>query len=243
MISFAEKNKTFRPFTMELNELYNKYSVNVDKALGSGVSEKIALGRALISLWDSNSYSVKAEDCLDVFPGALITNCHQKVFFSVCENEFGLDKSQVSRLMNVVDEFCVGEKLIERYSSFKWSALVEILPLSYEERATIGPDWTVKMIREFKKSFEAVATSQQKKDEVLEDDWKEPSEFADLSRKELIQRIWKLNADRYRLYKIIQDNNLDVKMLESGDVDDFDFEAEYPAVDIDELLLGNEDEE
>lgn len=240
MISFAEKNKTFRPFTQELNELYKKYSGNVEKTLGAGMNEKISLGRALISLWESNSYSVKAEECLDVFPNALITNCHQKVFFGVCESEYGLDKSQVSRLMNVVDEFCIGDKLIERYSSFKWSALVELLPLSQEERASISPEWTVKQIREFKQKFEPVATSQQK-DAPPEDDWKEPSEFADLSRRELIARIWKLNADRYRLYKIIQDNGLEVKMLESGDVDDFDYEAEYPAVDIDELLLVEDD--
>ena len=243
MIAFADKNRQFRPLTDELKELYTKHSTSVGAALDGGMTSKLALGRALVALWNSNSYCVKAEEHLNELPTALVTNCHQKIFFGVCDSEFGLDKSQVSRLMNVVDEFCVGDKLVERYSTFKWSALVEILPLSYEERAKISAQWTVKQIRDFKKTLEPVATSQQKEtEEASDDEWVEPSEFAELSRKELIQRIWKLNADRYRLYKILSDNGIDVKMLESGEVKDFDYEAEYPVVDIDEFLGVSDDE-
>ena len=239
---FAAKNKSFRPRNEEMDKLYEKCAENIGKALGSDISGKIALGRALITLWDSYSYCVKAEECLSEFPQALITNCHQKVFFAVCESEFGLDKSQVSRFMNVVDEFCAGDKLLKCFENFKWSALVEMLPLSYEERLEVSPDWTIKQIRDFKKKFvPPVATSQQTEEEE-EEAWKEPSEFAKLSRKELIQRIWKLNADRYRLYKIIQDNDLNVKMLESGEVDDFDYEVNYPEIDVDSFLLEVENE-
>ena len=91
MISFAAKNKSFRPRNEEMDKRYEKCAENIGKALGSDISGKIALGRALITLWDSYSYCVKAEECLSEFPQALITNCHQKVFFAVCESEFGLD--------------------------------------------------------------------------------------------------------------------------------------------------------
>ena len=242
MIYFSGNNKAFRPCNDEMSEAYKKYSAEIATALNSDISSKVSLGRALIDLWNSKSFCVKAEEHLDTFPNALITNCHQKVFFAVCESEFGLDKSQVSRFMNVVDEFGVENKLRITWKDFKWSALVEMLPLTPEEREKVKSDWTIKQIRDYKKSLEPVATSQQTEDEK-EDDWKEPYEFRKLSRKELVQMIWKLNADRYRLYRIIEDNGFEIRTLESGEVTDFDYEAEYPAVDIEELLKGEDNAE
>ena len=94
-------------------------------------------------------------------------NLHKDRFFTVCEFEFGLEKSVVSRLMNVVDEFGDGEKGIKtEYSKYKYSVLVEMLNLSVEERKNIMPDWTVSKVREYKKSL--VATSQQDNNEEIE---------------------------------------------------------------------------
>ena len=243
MISFAEKNKTYRPIGKDMQKVFEDRSSAVASVVSSSTNDKILLGQALIDLWLSNSYCVRAEEYTDTLPTALLTNCHQKIFFGVCEYEFGLDKSQVSRLMNVVDEFCYDKKLKAQWKDHKWSLLVEMLPLSPEEREKVLSSWTVREIREFKKSLLPVATSQQEEDvsEDKKDEWKEPSEFKDMDRKELIQMIWQLRADRYRLYRVILDNGLTVNTMESGTVKDFDFNAEYPMVDIDELLKGEDD--
>lgn len=244
MISFAEKNKSFRPISEDMQKLYKERSASVVNAAASGISDKILLGNALIDLWQSNSYCTRAEDYRDILPTALLTNCHQKIFFSVCEDEFGLDKSQVSRLMNVVDEFCIDKKLKDEWKDYRWSHLVEMLPLSPEERSKVLPSWTVRQIRDLKKSFVPDATSQQNEDDSdnKKDEWKEPSEFKDMDRKELIQMIWQLRSDRYRLYRVILDNGLTVNTMESGTVKDFDFNAEYPVIDIDEFFGEGEDD-
>ena len=226
MISFAEKNRSFRPVNEDMQKLYRERSASVISAAASGISYKILLGNALIELWQSNSYCTRAEDYRDILPTALLTNCHQKIFFSVCEDEVGLDKSQVSRLMNVVDEFCCDKKLKAEWKDYRWSHLVEMLPLSPEERSKVLPTWTVRQIRDLKKSFVPDATSQQDSDIEAPEKWKEPSEFKDLERRELIELIWRLRADRYRLYRVILDNGLTVNTMESGTVKDFDFDAE-----------------
>lgn len=242
MISFTEKNKTFRPCDEKMRELYSAKSSVVNALLSTEVGDKVNLGYALLDLWRSNSYCTRAEEYTDVLPSALLTNCHQKIFFAVCEYEFGLDKSQVSRHMNVVDEFCQGGAICTQWAEYKWSLLVEMLPLTPEERAKVQPDWTVRQLRDFKKSFNppADATSQQAEPE--EEVFKEPSEFKDLSREDLIRMIYRYRADRYRLYRIIKDNDLKIETMESGKVDDFDFNAEYPAVDLDELMPKAEEE-
>ena len=146
--------------------------------------------------------------------------------------------------MNVVDEFCIDKKLKDEWKDYRWSHLVEMLPLSPEERSKVLPSWTVRQIRDLKKSFVPDATSQQNEDDSdnKKDEWKEPSEFKDMDRKELIQMIWQLRSDRYRLYRVILDNGLTVNTMESGTVKDFDFNAEYPVIDIDEFFGEGEDD-
>ena len=82
-------------------------------------------------------------------------------FFMYCEKHFDLDKSQVSRYMNIVDEFGDGYRgYKERYRNYKYSSLVEMLSLTEDQRKEITPDMTVAQIRAYKNKF--VATSQQK---------------------------------------------------------------------------------
>ncbi len=65
--------------------------------------------------------------------------------------------------MNIVDEFGDGERgFKDEWREYKYSQLVEMLPLTPEERKAITPDMTVAAIRAYKKSL--VATSQQNDD-------------------------------------------------------------------------------
>lgn len=146
-----------------------------------GVS-KIKLWFKLIALFESKDYSAdpgwilpklglngKYQGCRDSF-----------VFFSYCEKHFGLDKSQVSRYMNVADEF--GDRtdgVKPGWKYYSYSQLVELLPLSSEQRKAVKPEWTVKEIRDYKKlvatsqqdrTENTVATSQQNKDTAVTSD-------------------------------------------------------------------------
>lgn len=102
-----------------------------------------------------------------------------------CEKNFGMDKTALSRCINVVEEFSMkehyvngikkGEFMLEvddQWKEFSYSQLVEMLPLSEEQRYKIKPTMSIKEIREYKKSLkkelkdtegEKVAMSQQLK--------------------------------------------------------------------------------
>ncbi len=105
--------------------------------------------------------------------------------YDFCENNLGLDKSAVSRCINVYLEFnASGEtkyignmkssgcamELADRWKDYSYTQLCEMLPLSDEDRKKILPDMTVKQIREFKKelkekkSSDPVASTQPEKE-------------------------------------------------------------------------------
>ena len=165
MIKFSVKNWMYRALNGCRKE-YDRIVPDIRNKIGAIKADKIALGYALIALYESNTYRCRAADPDMKEHGAGNTgaNCHARVFFGACELDFDLDKSQVSRLMNVVDEFGDGKgDLIDYWKPFSWSVLVEMLPLTYEQRKAIGTDWTVKKVKEYKKTL--VATSQQPENE------------------------------------------------------------------------------
>lgn len=96
-----------------------------------------------------------------------------------CAANLGFDKSAVSRCINVYREFNaaddvtfgVGVKscgcamdLSDRWKNYSYSQLVEMLPLSPDDRERVLPSMSCKQIREFKKQLKqkkkAVATTQ-----------------------------------------------------------------------------------
>ena len=102
-------------------------------------------------------------------------------FYEFCEKNFHMEKSAVSRSINMwkafaaYDENSYSRKLWvdEKYAAYNYSQLCEMLPLNEKERKKITPDMTVKEIREKKKAWKqkdasekkgtsSVATSQQK---------------------------------------------------------------------------------
>lgn len=83
-------------------------------------------------------------------------------FYNFCAANFGLDRSIVSRLMEVSKEFSKKNDNMQRsptmfiddkYKDYSYSQLCEMLPLSSDQRKQIKPNMTVKQIRELKKQF------------------------------------------------------------------------------------------
>ena len=169
MIKFSIKNWLYRSLNGCRKE-YDRIVPDIRNKIGAIKSDKVALGYALIALYESNTYRCRAADADMKQIGANDTgwNCSPKVFFGACELDFGLEKSQVSRLMNVVDEFGDGKgDLVDYWKPFQWSVLVEMLPLTYEQRKAIGVDWSREKVRAYKKSLVAPA-QQEENDENID---------------------------------------------------------------------------
>lgn len=86
------------------------------------------------------------------------------------KDNFGLDKSAISRCINVFRAFCARNAdntclmyLDERYENYSYSQLTEMLSLDEKQRLKVKPDMTNREIRELKKKTSEnspVATSQ-----------------------------------------------------------------------------------
>lgn len=91
-----------------------------------------------------------------------------------CDKNLGLDKSAVSRCINVYREFNASNYVVykngikstgaaielgEQWQDYSYTQLCEMLPLNPEQRKDIKPDMTVKEIREYKKTLKGNNTS------------------------------------------------------------------------------------
>ena len=168
MINFKSRNKEFYNIgdKQETLAVAGEHIAKIKERSSSAYPEKYVLGCLLLDFYESKSYAALChKDCVVKECGYnLATNVHSNVFFAICDIEFGLDKSKVSRYMNVVDEFGSENRadgLDEKYRAYKWSVLEELLSLDELQRKQIKPDMTVREVREIKKMF--VATSQQNK--------------------------------------------------------------------------------
>lgn len=172
---------------------------------------KIELGEHLISLFRSRCYCYLSEH--------VAWNCHNRYFFQFCKQEFDLDKSQVTRLMNVVDEFASCGKLRARYRNFSWSVLAEMLPLSHAEREPITSEWTRQDVRDYKKTLVAPAQRRKKKKTV---ESTEPEAYHAMSREDLVELCEQLQRERYRMYGICIRNGIEFVSMEDGGLDGYD---------------------
>ena len=134
-------------------------------------------------------------------------NLCSEYLFAYCEDKFALEKSQVSRLMNIADEF--GNKargFKAQWKDFKYSQLCELLPLTEEQRKAVKPDWSIKKIREYKKTL--VATSQQEEIEMPEAETppgtSKYARFEKWNKHELCDKIFELESERDDLLNEIQ---------------------------------------
>lgn len=170
MINFEYDGMPYRYFTDEelaaARESLEEQKLLIRIAKNRVGSTKIALGEQLISLYKSKDYASdpgwivpkpsldgKKRGCLGPF-----------TFFSFCEKNFDLDKSQVSRYMNIADEFGNGKGGLKgEWKEYSYSQLAEILPLTPEQRRDITPQMTIAMIRAYKQRLVAMSQQEEEK--------------------------------------------------------------------------------
>ena len=116
------------------------------KALSSDLKE--ALSRE-----DSARFSVCL--CLYRFNKA-IGRRRKCSFYRVIGEVFHLDRTQVARSIQLVEEFGNEEKngLLSEYRDFSFSLLLELLTIPRDERYKVQPSWTVRNVRELRKILE-----------------------------------------------------------------------------------------
>lgn len=208
MIDF--KQKRFQGVSsndkVENLEVLEKYAATIRKDLEDSKQNFFWLGVHLIDLYSSNTYSaldglrynretIRNEYGFNLPIGA--GNCCADFFFAYCFDEFGLDKTQVSRLMNIVDEFGDGLRCFKKkWEKFGYSQLCELLPLSDEERKPVKPDWTIKKIREYKKSLsdKPQETTDDQTPEAEEPPKDKYARFEKWTKRELCDKIFDLEA-------------------------------------------------
>ena len=148
MIDFNKNAWYSGSVTQADRDAVKEYEAKIFEDLRSNKSRRFELGVHLIELFDSRAYIVISNG-----------QGHAEFFWQFCEDRFKMDKSSVSRYMNVVDEFGDGYKgLHKRWRDYSWSVLVEMLPMSEQARDFIKPEMTCKQVRDLKRGF--VATPQ-----------------------------------------------------------------------------------
>lgn len=137
MIDFKQKRFSYKTIGEEDKEVLKLRSADIHKDLEDVKTNFFYLGAHLVDLYNSGSYCVYAKEVtpeqmridynLPIGAGNLCSD----YFFAYCENVFALEKSQVSRLMNIADEF--GDKargFKAEWKDYKYSQLCELLPLT-----------------------------------------------------------------------------------------------------------------
>lgn len=138
------------------------YVENIRRAIADIRNSHIALGYALIAYAESHTFGYGS--C-----NLSYRDCRSEVFFARCFQQFELDKSSVSRHVNVVYRFGDGKGgLRSVYRDKSFSFLVELLPLDERQIDHCLMYSTVADIRKYKAELAAglkepkpVATSQQ----------------------------------------------------------------------------------
>ncbi len=141
--------------------------------------------------WRDNPYSV-------IGGMAGMSNPINLIVFA--KEEYGICRTDLYNMLAVVEEFGdVDGNIFYEGSLFTFYQLVEMLPLTYEQRKKIQPNWTIAEIRAYKKSLKSVQTSGQVVEEVKDevDEVKDPKNdryvrFDKFSRVDLCERIIEL---------------------------------------------------
>ena len=213
MIDFNVNKFFSEPIREQDKEVLKLRSAAVHKDLEDVKTNFFYLGVHLVDLFNSRSYRVYKEEItpeqmyVDYNLPMNAGNLCSAYFFAYCENQFCLEKSKVSRLMNIVDEF--GDKargFKAQWKDFKYSQLCELLPLKEEQRKAVKSDWSIKKIREYKKTL--VATSQQEEINLPKAETPPTvakyARFEKWNKRELCDKIFELESERDELLNEIK---------------------------------------
>lgn len=156
MIDFSIRNNHGGTSFPKADEKWRREKVLED--LAASKTNYFYLGAHLFDIWKTKTYAVHSFD---------INNYSGANFFNYCAEYFGLDKSQVSRYINIVVEFGDGLRgFKDEYKEYSYSLLTEMLSLTPEQRKKVKANWTIKQIREYKKELSGVVATSQPKEKV-----------------------------------------------------------------------------
>lgn len=205
MIDFNQGKYFGSSYKREDKEACDSYANDIKGMLGRAKTSKFFLGAKLMDFYHSCSYRT-ADDITKLsladfkqqfgFERPIgVSNCWGGFFFAYCYKYFNLERSKVSRLMNIVDEFGDGFRdFKEEWKPFSWSQLVEMLSLLPIERKAVKPEWTIKQIRDYKQSLKAEKNTP---DTPPQKDTKDEryTRFEKWTRKQLCDKIFDLESD------------------------------------------------
>lgn len=161
--------------------------------------------------WQANNPDSKIKDS-PYFPFGGMSYCTNTIsFFAFLMDEFGLGRTSVYNFLEVVDKFTHynDEKytICQEAKYFQFWQLVEMLPLSYQERLVVQSNWTREQIREYKKSLKEKSKIQPAEFECSEIEEELPPDkytrFEKFTKTQLIDRIYELEEE-IRLLKQVK---------------------------------------
>ncbi len=131
------------------------------KALEAEIVIKTSMSRISSSFmaigWQLSQFNPDGTVCTVFDPNRSIYNIVYLRFSDFCEQRFGIKRSTAYALRNVYKAFGCGQegKVLPAYKDYSYSQLVEMLPLSSEERKKVKPEMSIKDIRALKQSEKA----------------------------------------------------------------------------------------
>lgn len=117
-------------------------------------------------IWEKQNPTKSYEDNPYSYIGSFCSSHNPAVLLTFAKEKYGICRTDLYNMFAVVEKFGREDGSIGVEASyFSFYQLVEMLPLSYQQRLKIKPNWTIKEIREYKKSLNSVRTSGQAEDE------------------------------------------------------------------------------
>lgn len=212
---YAAEGSTFT-YSDEVSKLYEEKKTALDKAWSESKKSKWEIAKIVHEICVTGAYmgyDKKYQKLRDEWTkehkdkgyrenpyssiGGMATMSNPIIFYTFVKEEYGICRTDLYNMLAVVEEFGHpdGTMTVEA-SYFTFSQLVEMLPLTYQQRKAIQPNWTIAEIRTYKKSLNTVQTSGQAEEEK-NDEQKEPkndryARFEKLTRADLCERIIEL---------------------------------------------------
>ena len=226
MIDFTQHNTEEKSCDREAYESLKVRAESIGKNLSGDKRSKFRLGSELRDLFVSRDFRTV---CTTYYPIGNVRNCSGMVYFRYLKETFDLDRSTVSRLVNVADEF--GDengRCAPEWADFRWSALAEMLPLTPEQRKAVKPSWKREEIRAFKKSLTATTAEDEPTEEAKKPEEQYP-QFKGWKRNDFCRHIVDLEAENNALKKQVA--ALNRLMEEIGEPDSGDKSIDFATLD------------
>lgn len=170
----------------KLNEsIFKKQTALLDKEFSASRKSKWEIARIMYDIFKTGSYCSYYDEFLDLqktwkkqnptksykdnpysFIGSFSSSQNPAVLLTFAKEKYGICKTDLYNMFAVIEKFGTQDGSIKgEVMNFSFYQLVEMLPLSYQQRLKVKPNWTIKEIREYKKSLNTVQTSGQAEDE------------------------------------------------------------------------------